>query len=277
MEELKNMINDLEVSDKSKKVYLSLLNRMGKHKFKFPMKTPQKESYVQEFLEQFPKYSTKLDMLNLVIVLRNAKDLKTDKLKELRKTFQKNRINDNVETMNQKAKELLTLEQFKQKMDEAYDKEQYEKYIVNYLWSNYGTRSKDVDVEIVKSKKAMTDPEQNYLHLAKSGVTWFRNNYKTSKTYGKKQHLIKEEKFVNAVKELGLGNILSGGQIGNALRKLMIEKMSEADVFKMLIDDAYDNEDTERINELSESRGTNITTIRNFYNVNKGNEIIREL
>ena len=277
MEELKNIINELDVSDKSKKVYLSLLNRMGKNKFKFPMKNPEKENYIEEFLRDFTKYSTKLDLLNLVIVLRNAKDLKTDKLKELRKTFQKNRINDNVETMNQKGKELLTLEEFKQKMNEAYDKEQYEKYIVNYLWSNYGTRSKDVDVEIVKSKKAMTDPEQNYLHLAKSGVTWFRNNYKTSKTYGKKQHLIKEEKFVNAVKELGLGNILSGGQIGNALRKLMIEKMSEADVFKMLVDDAYDKEDTERINELSESRGTNITTIRNFYNVNKGNEIIREL
>jgi len=57
----------------------------------------------------------------------------------------------------------------------------------------------------------------------------------------------------------------------------MIEKMSEADVFKMLVDEAYDREDTERINELSESRGTNIQTIRNFYNVNKGNEIIREL
>jgi len=277
MEELKNMINELDVSDKSKKVYLSLLNRMGKHKFKFPMKTPERSDYIEEFLREFPKYSTKLDLLNLVIVLRNAKDLKTDKLKELRKTFQKNRINDNVETMNQKGKELITLEQFKQKMDEAYDKEQYEKYIVNYLWSNYGTRSKDVDVEIVKSKKAMTDPQQNYLHLSKSGVTWFRNNYKTSKTYGKKQHLIKEEKFVNSVKEVGLGKVLSGGQIGNALRKLMIEKMSEADVFKMLIDDAYDKEDTERINELSESRGTNITTIRNFYNVNKGNEIIREI
>lgn len=277
MEELKNIINDLEVSDKSKKVYLSLLNRMGKHKFKFPLKNPEKQDYIQEFLEQFPKYSTKLDMLNLIIVLRNAKDLKTDKLKELRKTFQKNRINNNVETMNQKAKELLTLEQFKQKMNEAYDKEQYEKYIINYLWSNYGTRSKDVDVEIVKSKKAMTNPEQNYLHLGKSGVTWFRNNYKTSKTYGKKQHLIKEEKFVNAVKELGLGNVLSGGQIGNALRKLMISNQNESDIFKMLVDEAYDREDTERINELSESRGTNITTVRNFYNVNKGNEIIREI
>ncbi len=277
MEELKNMINELDVSDKSKKVYVSLLNRMGKHKFKFPMKTPERSDYIEEFLREFPKYSTKLDLLNLVIVLRNAKDLKTDKLKELRKTFQKNRINDNVETMNQKAKELLTLEQFKQKLNESYDKEQYEKYIVNYLWSNYGTRSKDVDVEIVKSKKAMTDQQQNYLHLAKSGVTWFRNNYKTSKTYGKKQHLIKEEKFVNAVKELGLGNILSGGQIGNALRKLMIENHNESDIFKLLIDHAYDNEDTERINELSETRGTNITTIRNFYNLNADKQIIREL
>jgi len=73
------------------------------------------------------------------------------------------------------------------------------------------------------------------------------------------------------------GKVLEGNQIGNALRKLMIKKMSEADVFKMLIDNSYYKEDTEKINELSKFRGTNIETILNFYNVNKKKEVIREM
>ena len=54
MEELKQVDETLEVSDKSKKVYLSLVNRLGKLKFKFPLKKIEKESYVSEFLSQLP-------------------------------------------------------------------------------------------------------------------------------------------------------------------------------------------------------------------------------
>ena len=277
MENLKETILTLEISDKSKKVYLSLLNRLGKNKFKFPVKSPEKQDYIQEFLGQFPKYSTKLDMLNVIIVIRNSKDLKTERLKELRKAYQKERISDNVEVMNKKGKELLTLEQFKEKMDQAFNKEQYDKYIINYLWSTYGVRSADVDVEIVKSKKAMIDKKQNYLYLGKAGVKYIRNNYKTISTYGEKTHAIEDDKFIKSVKQLGLGNVLSKGQIGNALRKLMIDSHNESDVFKLIIDDAYDKEDTERINQLSDTRGTNISTVKSFYNVNASQDIIREL
>ena len=108
MEELKQVVETLEVSDKSKKVYLSLVNRLGKFKFKFPLKKIEKESYVSEFLSQFPKESTRLDLLNLIIVIRTKKDLETKKLKELRSTIQKERVTNNVVTMKEKGKELET-------------------------------------------------------------------------------------------------------------------------------------------------------------------------
>ena len=275
---MEDTINQMDISDKSKKVYLSLIKRLDKDKFKFPLKTPEKDKYITEFLESYPKYSTKLDLLNIIIVIRNAKDLKTDKLKELRKIFQKNRINNNVETMQDKKKDLITLEVFNEELDKAYSQEKWGTFIVNFLWINYGTRNKDMDIEIVKSKKAMKEhPEDNYLHIGKTSVTWYRNTYKTVASYGKKSHIITDERFMNAVNKEGLGKILSAGQIGNALRKHQIAGMSEADVFKMLIDSSYVKQDTENINKLSQSRGTNIETILNFYNINKKQDIIREI
>ena len=65
--------------------------------------------------------------------------------------------------------------------------------------------------------------------------------------------------------------------MNNQLKKLLINKMNEARVFKMIIDEAYDDKDTERINELSKSRGTSIATIKSFYNVNMEHEIIKQL
>ena len=274
---MEEIINNLEVSDRTKNVYLSLIKRLERDKFKFPLKTPQKENYVKEYLGQYPKFSTRLDLLNIVVVIRNAKELKTDKLKDLRKTFQKIRVEENIEALNEKRKDLLTLEQFKEELETAYNQKQWKKYIVNYLWSNYGVRNKDVDVEIVMSRKKMTDPNQNYLWRYNKGVKWIRNNYKTSRTYGKQEILITDPSFINAVKSHKEGKVLQGNQIGNALRKLMINKMSEADVFKMLIDSSYYKEDTEKINQLSKFRGTNIETILNFYDINKKKEVIREM
>ena len=54
MEELKRVVVTFRVSGKSKKVYLSLVNRLGKLKLKFPSKKMEKESYVSVFLSQFP-------------------------------------------------------------------------------------------------------------------------------------------------------------------------------------------------------------------------------
>ena len=78
--DLKELINEKEISESSKKVYLSLLKRMEKAKFKPPMKANEKLTYVKEHVSSFENPNTRLDMLNLIIVLRNIKELSVDKL-----------------------------------------------------------------------------------------------------------------------------------------------------------------------------------------------------
>ena len=141
----------------------------------------------------------------------------------------------------------------------------------------YGVRNMDTDVEIVKDKKDMTDDKQNYIIIKPSKATWVRNHYKTFKTFGQQEHVITDPEFLKAVKKHGVGRIFDEGQMNNQMKKLLINKMNEARVFKMVIDELYDNKDTEGINRMSKSRGTSIATIKSFYNVNAEENIIRDL
>ena len=274
---MNELIEKMDISNKSKDVYLSLLRRLKGNNFKLPIKNPQKHIYVEEFFtENFEKISTRLDMLNLVIVLRKALNLKNEKLIDYRNQLVKQRLERNIDTMNEKKKTLITLEEFNKKLDKLHNQKNYKGFIVNFLWSRYGVRNKDVDVEIVRRKQDIKT-ETNYLYLVKNRVEYIRNDYKTFSTYGKKTCLITDEIFVSNVRSHGVGKVLEGKQIGNALRKLTIDGYGEADIFKMVISECVENKDTERINELSDTRGTNINTIRCFYNLNAERDVIREI
>jgi len=182
--------------------------------------------------------------------------------------------------MNEKGLSLPSKEEFEKKLNDLYENEQYKAFVVNYLMFNFGVRNADVNV-IIKNKnkgKLIMNIERNYLLVKPTEVEYVRNNYKTFKTYGKQKHFITDEKFLKAVNEIGEGDILDQEQqIGNQLRKILIFRMSETDIFKMLIDDAYKSKDTQKINELSISRGSSIGTISENYNVNATEQIIREL
>jgi len=269
------LIKDKDIGEKSKKVYISILSRLIKDGFKFPVKKVEKQAYVKEFLTKYDKPATRLDLLNVIIILRTELKLPTDKLKELRSVIRADRQTKNIKTMNDLGDKLPTLPEFETKMGEAFDKEEYRKYIVNYMMKEYGVRNMDVDVFVVK-KKGDVEEGKNYLVIQPKKVIYIRDSYKTHKKYGRQEHTITDDRFIKAVKKVGQGRLLVG-TLQNALRKLQIDKLKESDVFKMIIDDAYDKKDTERINELSKTRGSSIPTIKGNYNVNAEAEIIREL
>jgi len=269
------LIKDKDIGEKSKKVYISILSRLIKDGFKFPVKKVEKQAYVKEFLTKYDKPATQLDLLNVVIILRTELKLPTDKLKELRSVIRADRQTKNIKTMNDLGDKLPTLPEFETKMGEAFDKEEYRKYIVNYMMKEYGVRNMDVDVFVVK-KKGDVEEGKNYLVIQPKKVLYIRDSYKTHKKYGRQEHTITDDRFIKAVKKVGQGRLLVGS-LQNALRKLQIDKLKESDVFKMIIDDAYEKKDTERINELSKTRGSSIPTIKGNYNVNAEAEIIREL
>ena len=276
---MESILANKEFSEKTVKVYLSIIRRLTKLGFKYPNKKNEKVDYIKQFFSEnkIEKASSRLDLLNLVIVLRTIQELPTDKLKQYRTELSKERLNNQVSKMSDLKDKLLSLPEFQKELMKSYEEGEWKKFIVNYLMMTYGVRNMDTDVEIVKSKKDATDSNQNYLILSKDKVTWIRNKYKTVKTFGQQTHDITDPEFVRAVKKHGVGRLFTEGQISNSIRKLLIDKMNEARIFKMLIDDAYDKKDTVRINELSKSRGTSISTIKSFYNVNAEDEIIKEI
>ena len=268
-----------DFSPKTKVVYSSIIRRLQKLKFKMPIKKSEKLEYIQTFFSdnELTKASTRLDLLNLVIVLRTIENLPTDKLKDYRRELANERVSKNVVKMQDLKDDLMPIADYRAGLMKAFEKEEYKKFIVGYLMLTYGVRNMDTDVEIVKDKKDMTDDKQNYLILKPSKVTWVRNHYKTVKTFGVQTHVITDPEFIKSVKAHGVGRIFSEGQMNNQMKKLLINKMNEARVFKMVIDELYDNKDTEGINRMSKSRGTSINTIKTFYNVNAEENIIRDL
>jgi hypothetical protein len=271
--DIEKIIQEKEISDSSKKVYLSLLKRMQKAKFKLPTKANEKLNYVKEHVSSFENPNTRLDMLNLIIVIRNVLELSVDKLKEYRSELKQQQKSHQVSKMNDAGEKLMSYVEFTKALGEAYLKDEYKKYIVNYLMMKYGVRNKDLNLEIVKTKKEMNDGN-NYLLLKKDKVVYIRDDYKTHKTYGKKTHEIHDNIFHECVKKAGVGKLIPEAQISNGLRKLYLNKMGEAKVFKMMIDHYYDKDDSASIKRLAADRGTSLSVVQGFYNVNAENDPI---
>jgi len=266
-------------SPNTERVYVSIIKRLGKLDFKFPDKKNEKLDYIKEFFEKngLDKASTRLDMINVIIVLRTIEELPIDKLKEYRGHLFQERISKNVEKLNTLKETLMTATEYREELMKAYEGGEWKKFIVGYLMLTYGVRNKDVDVEIVKDKKAMTDPKQNYIVIRGKKATWVRNDYKTFKKYGVKTEEITDPEFIKAVKSQGVGRLFPEGKLNYLLPKLLINKMLESKVFKMIIDEAYVAKNTEEINRLSKSRGTSIDTIKGFYDLNATDDVIKEI
>ena len=265
--EIEKIINEKQISESSKKVYLSLLKRMTKANFKIPTKANEKLTYVKQHVSSFDNPNTRLDMLNLIIVIRNELELSIEKLKEYRSELKQQQKAHQVTKMVDAGDKLMTYDDFVKALQEAYNKQEWKKYIVNYLIMTYGVRNKDLNLEIVKTKKEMKEGK-NYLLLKKDKVIFIRDDYKTKSTYGKKTHEIHDKLFYEAVKKTGLGKLIAEQQISNGLRKLYINKMGEAKIFKMMIDKYYDDADSASIKRLAADRGTSLSVVQGFYNVN---------
>jgi hypothetical protein len=265
--DIEKIIDEKEISDSSKKVYLSLLKRMQKQKIKIPTKANEKIAYVKEFISSFENPNTRLDMLNLIIVVRNVLELSVEKLKEYRTELKQQQKSHQVSKMADAGDNLMSYDDFTKALGDAYKKEEWKKYIVNTLMMRYGVRNKDLNLSIVKTKKEMKDGN-NYLLLKKDKVVYIRDDYKTHKTYGKKTHEIHDNLFHEAVKKAGVGKLITEAQTSNGLRKLYINKMGEAKVFKMMIDHYYDKDEPANIKRLAADRGTSLSVVQGFYNVN---------
>ena len=150
------------------------------------------------------------------------------------------------------------------------------KYIINYLFINYGFRNKDINLKYVD--KLPEDKPENYMVEVNKGVKLSINDYKTDKQYGEKVFFIRDSKFMKELRKLKLkdgdylisspsGKKYSISNFNDIILKYSIDQLGETNIFKILMKDLIDKKDYKRIEELSVSRGTSLQTLIRSYNV----------
>jgi hypothetical protein len=245
------------ITEKTKKGYEQRIARLSRDGYTFRESVDE----TKQFLSNYP-IQTRLDLLNVILVLDKEQGKNIEPWQQYRDQLYKEVTKDREKKL--KSKKLPSVPFFLKKLDELYESEQWYRYILNYLCFVFGVRNEDLDLDFHKSPN-------NYLIYEDGVCIYVRNKYKTVKTYGPKTHVIRNPKFIDAYQRCPVPH--RPKQIGPFLKLKLL--MPEGDMFKMHVKDLEEKGDTETIRLLAESRGTNIGTVLNYYNVNTEKYIIK--
>lgn len=158
---------------------------------------------------------------------------------------------------------LPNTKQLKQRMNELYEKQDWQGFCVMFLFIHYQVRNMDLIAKVVHSKKEMNEDE-NWFILGKSQVTWIRNKYKTSFSFGQKTHSIKNKKFIHALSHLS--HLLKPTHNMDRTIKQITGGFTESVIAKIII---RDNDSINGLTKISKNRGTGLTRLMGSYNITK--------
>lgn len=270
------LINNLPVSDKTKQGYRNRYKRMVKDGFEVPIGDNEEIDKVKEYIDSIQKPNSQMDLLNIIVIIRRKLEKPTTEIATYRLGLRLEVDNKNIPIMNQRKETLVEYDRFQQELDLTYERKEWIKYIINYLWFNYGVRNQDVNVKVVSKMKDMNETE-NYLLIKPDKVVYTRNKYKTFATYGKQVLDIPDKKFRLACKKVNGYLLNQEGELGNEIKKYHILRMYERDIFNILVDKYYKEKDTLKLNELAKSRGSNMNILKTYYNVNAAEDVFRKM
>jgi hypothetical protein len=143
------------------------------------------------------------------------------------------------------------------------------KFIVNYLVFYLNVRNLDLIIKICDRDKYCleTDDKINYLVYAPFEITYYRNTYKTKKSYGTKYNSISDERFIYAVSCIKRNTILlteNTDSIGGMIKRRLYNNMTETDYLHQNI--TKFEGDVNKLLEIEQNRGTNLKTLMTSYN-----------
>jgi hypothetical protein len=150
---------------------------------------------------------------------------------------------------------------------------------INFLIYTYGVRNQDIDCFITTRTETPIKPDTNYLIVKNTEIKWIRHVYKTASVYGSKHIIIKSPRFSRAIRAIGTGQWLLADASGRHIKSVSLSRfipkrlfagLSESDYFKILVRDAQLKTNPLGIlQKLSKSRGTDLETVHNAYNMSK--------
>tara|TARA_R110000764_G_scaffold184517_2_gene270098 strand:- start:771 stop:1643 length:873 start_codon:yes stop_codon:yes gene_type:complete len=215
--------------------------------------------------------------LNMIILIRRFNDDETDKLIKMRNSLRDAIIKERKDNLTKFDDTLPTLKIINEELDNLTGIQ----YIINYLIVNLGLRNQDMNLRMVKS---FDDVDDNQLKVKGKKVLLNINDYKTEKSFGKKELEINDSKFLNELKNMKLNQddylitMKNGDKIKNIvtwndkLKKLTINQLGQNKLVKIVIRDLLNNKQYDKLEKLSKSRGTSLQVLLTSYNLHNGNK-----
>jgi len=276
-------MNSLEnKSNATKKQYRIQYNKLYKLLDKPIAETSEKK--IIELLNTIDNKNNSQALLNIAFIIRKNNGLSVTLLEKKRKD-DKDKLIEAVKEKNIELKDTLpSYEDLIEYMDYLYERNEWTDYIINYLLINLQVRNQDLDFKIITRKRDATDSKSNYMWLqaTKNKIVFIRNVYKTAVIhspdgdtgYGQKTNTITDKKFIYALKQVislqkkGLDDgvfIPNKSSISYYLQKATYKQLGEGKIFKIVVN--HFRNDIDKLKELSENRGTSITTLLQSYDV----------
>ena len=246
LEEIELLLQPLPIKDSTKKNYLQTYKRMLTSKvFKNAIPVASEKTIIEHIEQLTDKPSSRINLLILCTILRKIYNKDVNELVKYRKKLNECLTKDISEKNIFLQKALPTVDEIENYINELYNKKLYLQYIINYLIFTFSTRNADIDVKIIYDKKYLNDKD-NFILVRSTDCVFYRNQYKTSSTYGLKKHIIRSRKFLKAVTALARSNEeylllnsknehVEGHALGVFVQHLTFEEMGETNYFKVKI------------------------------------------
>jgi hypothetical protein len=217
-------------------------------------------------------------LLNIAVLIKKMKNMKFEKIQAERKK-NINKVELHTKNQNDKKKQIYpSLQELKDYTEYLFNNSKWTDYVINYLLLNHYVRNKDLDFIITLRKKDTTDKEKNYIWLDNryKKAVYIRRDYKTADTYGEKQSIIKDEKFITALRRIVSHQkhkenegvfIPNENALGYYIQKATFQELGEGNYLKIIINHHLQNENPHILKEISKERGTDIQTLISNYSV----------
>lgn len=166
--------------------------------------------------------------------------------------------------------DIIPMETLIEHENKMYAEEKYDKYVACFIVRNCCCRNKDLDITVTNIPENINDKD-NFLVVYEDKIKIIRQDYKTAKQHGKIETIFKDKKFVNACKNLPMGQKLFNGadttaKLQNRLKNSLFT--NEVQYLNTKIDSISKSGDLKELKKVSELRGTGIDHLITAYNLN---------
>ena len=266
MSEFDNFMATLEgKSENTKKAYRIQYNKLYKLLDKNIGDASQQK--IMDTIDEVDNNNAKQALLNIGILIRKKNESEVNHLEKLRDKL-KGSIKEAQKVNNRNLDETLpSYEELIEYIESLKDKKFYRDYIINYLLINYNVRNEDLLFKIVTRKKeAKGDDTMNYIWLSPRKAEYIRND---GMTYGKKVNIITDKPFMSALRQIikngNIDFIPNPNQVGYYIKQATLLGIGEGNMNKIIVN-KFRN-DIDKLKEISNNRGTSITSLLQSYNI----------